>query len=197
MKVFKKVEVLLQKLTSSHYALLYLYFIAFLEASLSPVLPEAYIALLALYRKEYTWQKLSLVSAYGSASGGFFMYSIGRYFYSDFGVKLLSLLHGEKTFALAETFFRHYPFLTQFVASFTPLDRVFSLFAGMFSVNLFLFCTALFMGRFVRASLTAYFFSLYGDQGKEYVKRHMKKFLFALACALTLYVALKVVAILH
>ncbi len=196
-KFFQKTDAFLQKLSSSKYALGYLFLLAFFEASISPILPEAYIALLSLYRKEYSWKVTSALSALGSAVGASVVYLLGRFFFDTFGQALLSFFHGELVFQKAKELFQVNAFYAQFFAALTPLpDRVFSLFAGAFEVNYFVFFVATFCGRYVRSGLTAYFFTKYGEAGKKYLKIHTKNAVIIFVAFFLLYSLLKYLAIL-
>ncbi len=197
MKTFvKKTDVLLLKMSSSPFALRYLFVIAFFEASISPILPELYVALLATYKK-YSWKVLTFVSALGSAVGASVVYVLGLFFFNEYGARLLTLLNGETVFEKAKELYQVNAFYAQFFASLTPLpDRVFSLFAGAFAVNFLIFFLATFLGRAVRAGIAAYFFTKYGEAGKLYVKKHTKNAVVFLVAAVIAYVTLKYFAIL-
>ncbi len=196
-KFFKKTDDFLARLSSSKYALVYLFILAFFEASISPILPEAYIVLLSLYRKEYSWKVTATLSALGSAIGASVVYVLGRFFFDNFGQALLTFFHGEEVFQKAKELFRVNAFYAQFFAALTPLpDRVFSLFAGAFAVNFFVFFVATFCGRLVRSGLTAYFFFKYGEAGKKYIKKHTKNALIVFVLFFLLYSLLKYLAIL-
>lgn len=197
MKFFQKTDAFLKRITSSRFALFYLFVLAFFEASVSPILPEAYIVLLSLYRKEYSWKVTSTLSAFGSAVGASVVYILGRFFFDNFGQALLSFFHGEAVFQKAKELFQVNAFYAQFFAALTPLpDRVFSLFAGAFAVNYFVFFIATFCGRFVRSGLTAYFFTKYGEAGKKYLKKHTKNAVIIFVVFFLLYSLLKYLAIL-
>ncbi len=192
MKFFQKTDAFLKRITSSRFALSYLFVLAFFEASVSPILPEAYIALLSLYRKEYSWKITSTISTLGSALGASVVYLLGRFFFDTFGQALLSFFHGEAVFQKAKELFQVNAFYAQFFAALTPLpDRVFSLFAGAFAVNYFVFFIATFCGRYVRAGLTAYFFTKYGEAGKKYLKKHTKNAVIIFVALFLLYLFFK------
>jgi membrane protein YqaA with SNARE-associated domain len=194
--LFKKTDAILSKASSSPRALPYLFLFAFFEASVSPILPELYIAVLATYKK-FSWKVLTLVSAFGSAVGASIVYLVGKLFFDQFGEKLLAFFHGEGIFERAKELYQINAFYAQFFASLTPLpDRVFSLFAGAFAVNFFIFFLATFLGRAVRAGITAYFFTKYGEAGKQYVKKHTKNTIIFLALVIILYFTLKYFGIL-
>jgi membrane protein YqaA with SNARE-associated domain len=194
--LFKKTDALLSRASSSPRALPYLFLFAFFEASVSPILPELYIAVLATYKK-FSWKVLTLISALGSALGASIVYIIGSLFFDKYEEGLLALFNGEGVFLKAKELYQVNAFYAQFFAALTPLpDRVFSLFAGAFAINFFIFFIATFLGRAVRAGITAYFFTKYGEAGKVYVKKHTKNAIIFFVIILVLYILLKYFAIL-
>ena len=48
-----------------------IFVVAFLETTISPLLPELVVAAVLSYRKDISWKLLSIISAAGSAFGGY------------------------------------------------------------------------------------------------------------------------------
>ena len=166
--------------------------VAFLEATLSPILPEAFLAVVLAYRKNVSWKVLSFVSALGSSCGALLMYILGRTLYSTYGSTILSFLHGEEVAKKAKLLFEDNAFVAQFFAALTPLpDRVFSFLGGAFLVSPFIIFIATFLGRFVRVAPIAYLSYEYGDEARVYIKKHTRTAFFVLCVACFAYILFK------
>ena len=176
MSFFTQGDRLIQKFSRTKYLKSITFCIAFLEATISPVLPEAFLAVVLSYRKDISWKVLSCVSALGSALGAMFMYILGATIYEKYGQTVLAFLHGETFAEKAKLLFLDNAFMAQFIASLTPLpDRVFSFLAGAFLVSPLIIFVATFLGRLTRVTPIAYLSYEYGDEAREYIKRHTKK----------------------
>jgi membrane protein YqaA with SNARE-associated domain len=175
MNLFLKGDSVVNKLSKSKYIPLVTFIVAFLEATISPILPEALLLVVLAYRKDISWKFLSFLTAFGSACGALAMYLLGVTLYSSYGQAMLKVLHGEAVATEAERLFTDNAFMAQFVASLTPLpDRVFSFLAGAFLVSPLVVFVATFFARLVRASIVAYLSYEYGDEARVYIKRHTR-----------------------
>lgn len=192
MNILHKTDRYIERLVRTPHTKVAVFFVAFLEATISPVLPEAFLALILAYRKDISWKLLSAVSALGSAVGSLAMYSLGYFLYGRYGASLLQLLHGEDLVEKARSLFNDNAFVAQFIASLTPLpDRVFSFLAGAFGVSLVVVFIATFMGRFLRAGIAAYLSYEYGDEARVYIRRHTKTATVAIVVGLLFYIVYK------
>lgn len=184
----------IQKLSKMKHFKLVLFVTAFLEATISPVLPEALIIVVLAYRKDLSWKLVSVVSALGSACGALLMYTLGVFFYSSYGVQILRFVHGEAVAEKAKQLFEQNAFMAQFLASLTPLpDRAFSFLAGAFLVSFPVVFVATFFGRLLRAGVVAYLSYEYGDEARFYIKKHTKQTIIALAVLIIMYVVYKTI----
>lgn len=187
MNFFNRGDALLARLAKTKNLLPILFIVAFLEASISPLLPEALIALVLAYRKDFSWKVLAAVSALGSSCGAMLMYYMGKFLYVGYGTSIISFLHGEGIVDKAKELFNANAFTSQFFAALTPLpDRVFSFLAGAFLVSPFIIFVATFLGRLVRVLPVAYLSYEYGDEARLYIKKHTRTtMIFVTACLLT------------
>jgi membrane protein YqaA with SNARE-associated domain len=189
MKLFTHIDATINKLSKTTYLKSVTFCIAFLEASISPILPEAFLLVVLAYRKDISWKILSLISAAGSTAGALFMYSLGAIFYTTYGQSLLSFLHGEAVAEKAKALFAQNAFYAQFFAALTPLpDRVFSFLAGAFLVSVPIIIAATFLGRLIRVAPVAYLSYEYGDEARVYIKRHTKKATITVAVGVIIYI---------
>ncbi len=176
MSLFTQSDRLIEKLSKTKHLFPLTFIIAFLEATFSPILPEAFLLVVLAYRKDISWKLLSLVSALGSSFGALTMYILGAKLYSSYGASLLSFLRGGELVEKAKILFEENAFMAQFMASLTPLpDRVFSFLAGAFLISPFIIFSATFLGRLIRIAPVAYLSFEYGDEARVYIKKHTRK----------------------
>lgn len=195
MGLFLQGDKLLDKFSKTKYLPVVTFLVAFFEASVSPILPEAFLLVVLAYRKDFSWKILSVISALGSSFGALTMYILGAKLYDSYGPQLLQFLHGEAFAEKARILFQDNAFMTQFFAALTPLpDRVFSFLAGAFLVSPVTFFVATFIGRFVRVFPIAYLSYEYGDEARVYIKKHRKNAALGVAVLILAYVLYKYIA---
>ncbi len=187
-----KTDHVLNKLSKSKRVPLVTFALAFLEQSFSPILPEAYVALILSYRKDISWKFLSFVSACGSSCGALVTYMLGYFLYASYGEKMAAAFGWGEVFEKARVLFADNVFIAQFLATLTPLpDRVFSFVAGAFGASLILILIATFFGRLLRISVVAYLAYEWGDEARDLVKKHTKLAAIVLAGFVLLYTLYK------
>ena len=81
MKKYFHTDATIAKLSKMKHIKSVIFLTAFLEATISPLLPEVLLLVVLSYRKDISWKLLSSVSAFGSATGALLMYSLGSFFY--------------------------------------------------------------------------------------------------------------------
>lgn len=193
MKAYFRTDAWIAKLSKMKHMKSVLFVTAFLEATVSPILPEVLLLVVLSYRKDISWKLLSAISALGSAVGALVMYLLGSFLYTSYGPRILQALNGEVVAEKARNLFEQNSFVAQFFASLTPLpDRVFSFLAGAFSVSIITIFIATFLGRLVRASVVAYLAYEYGDEARVYIKKHTKTAAVILLLIVLIYVVHKV-----
>lgn len=173
-----------------------IFILAFLEAIISPILPEVVVGAVLAYRKDLSWKLLSVISALGSATGASVLYLLGKYLFRANEAFFATFLEGAFV-AYAETIASNNTFIGMFIAAFTPLpDRVFAFLSGVFALSFPVVVLAFFLGRLVRVGIVAYFSYQFGDEAREYILKHTKKVTVALVALIFVYVLLKYVGIL-
>ncbi len=192
MKFFTHVDAIINKLSKTRHIKSVTFVVAFLEATISPILPEAFLLVVLAYRKDISWKVLSLISALGSSVGAIAMYILGATLYKSYGQSLLAFLHGEAIAEKAKALFAENAFSAQFFAALTPLpDRVFSFLAGAFLISVPTIFVATFLGRIIRVAPVAYLSYEYGDEARVYIKRHTKNASIVIAVLVIVYVLYK------
>lgn len=193
MNLVLKTDHILDRLSKSKRVPFITFVLAFLEQSISPILPEAYIALILSYRKDISWKFLSFVSACGSTTGSLVTYTLGYFLYASYGERLVEVLGWGAVFEKAKVLFADNVFIAQFLATLTPLpDRVFSFVAGAFGASLILVLIATFLGRLLRVSVVAYLAYEWGDEARGFIKKHTRLAIILLVLLVLLYVIYQV-----
>lgn len=193
MNLVLKTDHILSRLAKSKRVPHVTFILAFLEQSFSPILPEAYVALILSYRKDISWKFLSFVSACGSVCGAFVTYLLGYFLYASYGERLVEVLGWGAVFEKAKVLFADNVFIAQFLATLTPLpDRVFSFVAGAFGASLVLVLVATFFGRLLRISVVAYLAYEWGDEARDFIKKHTKLAILLLVSLALSYLLYKV-----
>jgi membrane protein YqaA with SNARE-associated domain len=130
-----------------------------------------------------------------SVLGGIFGYFIGKFFYGYIGGPLVDFYGMTAEVDRLGQLFKAHVFLTIFIASLTPVPyKVFTLSAGLFSVNLFAFILASIIGRSMRFFAVAYVSNRYGVKAKNIVMGNQRVatwVTYGLLAALILYIVLK------
>lgn len=151
------------------------FFVAMLEATISPILPELVVAAVLSYRKDISWKVLSVISALGSVTGAGILYFLGKFLYRTYETFFDTWL-GTSLGGVTETLLSENTFISVFSAAFTPLpDRIFAFLSGVFSLSLPLVLVAFFLGRLIRVGIVAYFSYHFGDEARAYILKHTRR----------------------
>jgi membrane protein YqaA with SNARE-associated domain len=172
------------------------FIVAFLETTVSPLLPELVVAAVLSYRKDISWKLLSVISALGSTLGAGVLYFLGKYLYKTYEIFFEKWL-GTSLGSYAEQLFAHNTFVSLFLAAFTPLpDRIFAFLSGVFILSLPVVLVAFFLGRLIRVGIVAYFSYHFGNEARSYILKHTKRVTVIILAIIALYVFLHVRGIL-
>ena len=126
--------------------------VAFTESSFFPIPPFVLIVAMLAQEKKASWVRLALIGMASSVLGGIFGYFIGAFFYQYVGAPLVSWYGITEEVSRLGVVFKENVFLTIFLASLSPLPyKVFTLSAGLFSVNIVSFIIASIVGRSFRS----------------------------------------------
>ena len=168
------------------------FFVAMLEATISPVLPELVVGAVLSYRKDISWKVLSVISALGSVTGAGILYLLGKFLYKTYESFFDTWL-GTSLGGYTEALLSHNTFVSIFSAAFTPLpDRIFAFFSGVFSLYLPLVLFAFFLARLIRVGIVAYFSYHFGDEARVYILKHTKRATIIGTVLIALYIAYRI-----
>lgn len=149
--------------------------VAFAESSFFPIPPFVLIVGMLAHEKKQSWIKLAIIGTLSSVLGGIFGYFVGKFFYGYIGAPLVAWYGIESEVAQLGAVFKDHVFITIILASISPLPyKVFTLSAGLFSVNFWMFVIASLLGRSVRFAAVAYLADRYGIRAKEFVLKQQR-----------------------
>ena len=136
-----------------------LFALAFMESSFFPIPPDILLVAFTLANPEsFLW--FALICTIGSVLGGMFGYLIG---YLGEQVILEKLVSKNKI-AKVHRLFERYEALAILIAGFTPIPyKVFTIAAGVFYIDFWIFILMSIISRGARFFLVAYLTMLYGD----------------------------------
>lgn len=152
-------------------AKLWLAAIAFSESSFFLIPPDVMLIaiLLAGARRWWYWASLATLA---SVLGGVFGYLIGFALWDLVGAYLVDLYGLHEQVARVAELYRRHEFWAVFISAFTPIPyKVFTISAGLFRVDLFIFIIASLLGRAIRFGAIGYVVEHYG---KEIVEKSIK-----------------------
>jgi membrane protein YqaA with SNARE-associated domain len=137
---------------------------SFIEASFSPLPPSTLMVAIIATGQRHRWVYYAGLTTVTSVLGGLFGYLIGDVFYSTFGQVIIAKYHLADEIARIGVWFEKNAFWTILVAAFTPIPyKAFTISAGFFNINVFLFATASLIGRGIRYFILAYIAYLFGE----------------------------------
>lgn len=149
--------------------------VSFVESSFFPIPPFVLIVGMLSYEKKQSWIKLAIIGTLSSVMGGVFGYFIGKFFYGYIGQPLIAWYGIEAEVAYLGAIFKDHVFLTIILASISPLPyKVFTLSAGLFSVNFWMFVFASLVGRSIRFFTVSYLANRYGIHAKKFIVKQQK-----------------------
>ena len=139
---------------------------------------------------------MAIIGTLSSVLGGIAGYFIGKFFYVYIGAPLISWYGLSNQVATLGQVFKEHVFLTILLASLSPVPyKVFTLSAGLFSVNLAAFITASFIGRGIRFFIVSYFADRYGVRAKTFILKQRKDtaivFLIVTLCVVVYFLLVK------
>lgn len=168
----------------SKHALFWLAVVAYTDAVISPLVPEAFLAALMLARPD-KWKQYLATSIIATTLGAATGYFIGLFLFRTFGEPLLQLYHLGPAFESAQHLIRGHVFFALMLASFTPIpDKVFIYASGFLGVHFVPYIAGYMLGRGARMAIVAYVVGRYGKGVIDVINRY---FLFVALAVVTLF----------
>jgi len=170
--MFRKLyDWVLEKAKSPH-AERALFLIAFAESSFFPLPPDILLIAMVLSLRE-KWFRYFLICLVGSVLGGIAGYAIGYGIWEAVHPFFLKYVFSEETFLKVRDLYARYDFWAVFVAGFTPIPyKVFTIAAGVASLDIPRFILASICGRGGRFILVALLIHRYGEPIRSFLERY-------------------------
>jgi len=163
--------------------------LSFSEASFFPIPPDVLLIAILLANKARNWFYYSLLTSIFSVLGGMLGYAIGYFFFDIFGQLIVSFYGLENEFTYLKDIFNNNAFLAIFTAAFTPIPyKVFTITAGLFSINTLAFITASVLGRSIRFFAVGFIVKLYGEKIAGVLYKYFNIFSFIILAILLILV---------
>ncbi len=168
--MIKKLVTWVERFAEHKKAQLILFIVAFTESSFFLVPPDVLIIAMLSHAIKKSWIKVASITTAGSVLGGILGYTIGYYFYQYIGEPIVNFYGIEEQLKIVGEKFNENAFLSILIAAFTPIPyKVFTIGAGLFSLNIITFVVASIVGRGARFFLVAYISDRFGDKAKQII----------------------------
>lgn len=174
MKTFRRLYDWVLSWAATPYGVPALGVLAFAEASFFPVPPDVLLMALALAMPKKSY-RFALVATIGSIAGGALGYTIGWGLWDTVGPYFYQYVPGVSVegFDQVGGLFDLYDFWIIFAAGFTPIPyKIFTIAAGVFSVNFPVFMVASLVGRSLRFFLVAMLFYYFGKPARSFIEKY-------------------------
>jgi membrane protein YqaA with SNARE-associated domain len=179
---------LLEKYAHSKNKLRALFFVSFLEQSVSPIMPDVLIVPISMYKK-YSAFFVANFAAISSTIGAALTYGIS-FFYGESVVNFFNM--SDKIFQFQNTY-THNLLLAAVIASFTPIpDKIYTVFGGIFKANFPVLMVGIYIGKFIRFYIVAYLAEKFGLESKKYIKKYLRTITIFTLAIITVYIIISV-----
>lgn len=151
----------------------YLGGLSFLESSFFPIPPDVMLLPMSLARMDRAW-RYATIATVTSVLGGILGYVIGMFFLELISPFLKTMGYWPK-FEQIKLWFDEWGVWVVFLAGFSPIPyKIFTIGAGAFSVSLFPFVLASFVGRGARFFLVCGLVVLGGEKMEAFIRRYVE-----------------------
>jgi len=156
------------------YGLLALFLLSFAEASFFPIPPDPLLIALAISIPARSFI-FALYCSIASVMGGMLGYGIGKVAWLSLSDFFFTYVPGftPELFHRVQLIYQEWDFLAVFAAGFTPIPfKVFTIAAGVFDINFFIFCFAAAISRSARFFLVAVIIWKFGATIKGFIDKY-------------------------
>ncbi len=161
--------------------------ISFAESSFFPIPPDVFLAPMVV-AKPARWIRYATIVTVASVVGGIFGYMIGLVLFHSIAEPLINLYSWQDEVAKVGTLFENNSFMTIFFAAFTPIPyKVFTIVAGVFKINIFVFVAASILGRGIRFYLLAALMKYVGEKYGNLIFKYFNYILVTLIILVAIY----------
>jgi len=186
----------ISKYSESSRADLWLAIFTFTEASFFPIPPSTLMIAIMASKERYSyWFYYGSLTTIFSVLGGLFGYLIGFLFYDTLGQIIINAYGLVEEVQKVDVLFKDNAFLAIFFAAFTPIPyKVFTLAAGFFRIDPFIFLLASLLGRGLRFYLIAAFVNFLGKHVGQKAMKYLNYFALLIAILAIGYFLYKLLA---
>jgi membrane protein YqaA with SNARE-associated domain len=147
--------------------------VAFAEASVFPIPPDALLIPMALARPDKAWRYAAICTA-GSVIGGALGYLIGYAVFNQLARPLITFYGYGDRFAAFVDLYAHYGLWVIVIKGLTPIPyKIVTIASGAASFSFPLFMAASLLTRGARFFLVAALLRLFGNQVRDFIERRL------------------------
>lgn len=170
--MFKKLYEWVLSWAETPYGSWALFILAFSESSFFPIPPDVLLIALAVGKPEKSL-KFALICSVGSVLGGILGYFIGWQFMAMLGEKIVAFYGLTEKVTYIGSLYHQYDAWAVGIAGFTPIPyKVFTITAGAFKINFFIFLLASAVSRSLRFFLVGALIYKFGPQIQNFIDKY-------------------------
>ncbi len=153
-------------------AKLWLVIFSFTEASFFIIPPDIFL-LAILINNGAKWMHYAWITTITSVFGALLGYVFGFFFFDLVGEFLINTYNLQEQMQVVSVLFQDNAFWAIFISAFTPIPfKVFTISAGFFHINIFIFIVASLIGRGMRFFTVGYLVKVFGKQMARYAFKY-------------------------
>jgi len=147
--------------------------VSFLESSVFPIPPDAFLLPMGLSRPQRAY-RYALVTTVTSVLGGLFGYALGYFFYETIGILVVKAYHLESAMQIYQEGFLKWGIWVILVKGLTPIPyKLVTIASGIAQFDLVSFILASVITRGARFFLIAFLLRQFGDQAKKFIEERL------------------------
>jgi membrane protein YqaA with SNARE-associated domain len=170
---------------------IFLFGYSFLESFLLILPPPDPFLIYAIFINTKKWVRYTLLFILASVLGGLLSYIFGYFFFEFFKDWLLGFQYVAVEFDKAKEMFNQNSFWAIFLAGLTPIPyTIFTIMAGVFKTNLFVFLIASILGRGLRFFIVGFISFVLGKRFADLFIKYFDLIAIIIILAIVLYLLL-------
>lgn len=174
-------EILVAKARGGPLARQILFWTAFSESSVFLVPPDVVLIAILLTGVQ-NWKYYATLTTIASVLGGIFGYVIGFFLFDTIGEWIITTYNLGDSFLEVSNLYDTYAFWVVFISAFSPIPyKLFTITAGVFHINFFMFVVASLIGRGLRFFIVSYLVHRYGARFVAMIQKYFNIVTFIVA----------------
>jgi membrane protein YqaA with SNARE-associated domain len=170
----------------------WLFGISFAESSFFPIPPDFYLMPVVAQNRS-KWAFFAFITTISSVFGGLFGYFIGAVLFETVGRFIVETYKLNDELVIVSDFFNSHAFLSIFTAAFTPIPyKIFTIAAGLFKINIFIFVIASVLGRGIRFFAVSLIMKIFGEKISQIAFKYFNLFTLVFAIIAILFIVYKI-----